>query len=114
MPRGPRATYREVLPARSRPLNLVTMAAESQRATRYCWQKHPSLTSGPGGWGCSSHSGFPRYHDAHVAREGLPGHLRETLGYCARRAQRHVHLAVPADREPAGDYRAMVAYPKVI
>jgi hypothetical protein len=44
----------------------------------------------------------------------LPGHLRETLGHCARRAQRHVHLAVPADGEPAGDHRAMVAHPKVV
>lgn len=51
---------------------------------------------------------------AHGEPGVLPGHLREALGHCARRAQRHVNIAVPADREPAGDHRAMVAYPKVV
>src|SRR5262249_36958882 len=44
----------------------------------------------------------------------LPGHLRETLGYCAWRAQRYVCPVGPAGRQPAGDHRAVVAYPPVI
>jgi len=44
----------------------------------------------------------------------LPGHFREALGHCARRAQRHVCPAAPSGREPAGDHRAVVAYPQVI
>ena len=41
-------------------------------------------------------------------------HLGDTLRHRAWRAQRHVHQAVYASRQAAGDHRALIAYAQVI
>src|SRR5689334_18633387 len=77
MLRGPRATCREVPPAGSRPLNLVTTAVESQRATRYCQEKStPASRRGPEA-GDARLCGIGRLADhAAEGRAGRPGRLR--------------------------------------
>jgi hypothetical protein len=47
-----------------------------------------------------------------VAR--LPGEFGDTLRHCARRAQRHVHMAIQVAGEPARDHRMVVTDPGVV
>ena len=47
-------------------------------------------------------------------RPGLLGHLGDTLGHCARRAQRYLHVTVGGGSEPTRNHRVFVAYLHIV